>query len=210
MMSEKSLEIPIKGMDCASCASRIEKHLSSQSGIKKASINFATSKASVNYDENIISQKQIIEKIKELGYKPDFETEKVENKGLDEEKAFNEQKRKFIISLIFSVPVFIISMSMITFPYRNYILLLMTLPVILISGRQFYTGAYKALLNRFTDMNTLIAIGTGSAFIYSLVLTLYPQLFAPLGKTSEVYYEVTTGIITLILLGRMLESKGKR
>jgi len=204
-MTEESLEIEILGMDCAGCAAMIEMHINSLSGIKKMNVNFATSQAAINYENEIISPKEIMHQIKEMGYMPRPAKQKLDIHELE----YSEQKRKFIISLIFSIPVFIISMSMMSFPYRNYILLILTLPVLLISGRQFYIGAFKAFMHRFADMNTLISVGTGAAFLYSLIETIWPQLFLISNKTPEVYYEVTNGIITLILLGKMLEASAR-
>lgn len=198
----KTTEISIKGMSCASCAARIEANLRKVSGIVLFDVNFLTQKANVKFDEKEISLKQITKYIDELGYSA---IANVDNR-LDENLEFKTLRKKFITSSVFTLPILVISMLMIEFPFKNYLLLVLSLPVIFWSGSQFYVQAYKALIHKTANMNTLIAVGTSSAFFFSLIVTFFPHAF---GFTSGVYYEVATVIITLILMGRMLESRAK-
>lgn len=201
----KTTEISINGMSCASCAARIEASLRKVNGIILFDVNFLTQKANVKFDEKEISLKQITKHIEELGYSA---ATSVGNK-LDENSEFRNLRKKFIISSIFTLPILIISMLMLEFPFKNYVLLTLSLPVILWAGNQFYIQAYKALIHKTANMNTLIAVGTGAAFLYSFVATIFPDLFVSVGQKPEVYFEVATVIITLILMGRMLEAKAK-
>lgn len=201
----KTTEISINGMSCASCAARIEAGLRKINGIILFDVNFLTQKANVKFDEKEISLKQITKHIEELGYSV---ATSVDNK-LDENSEFRNLRKKFIISAIFTLPILIISMLMLEFPFKNYVLLTLSLPVILWTGNQFYIQAYKALVHKTANMNTLIAVGTGAAFLYSFVATVFPDLFVSVGQKPEVYFEVATVIITLILMGRMLEAKAK-
>lgn len=201
----KTTEISINGMSCASCATRIEASLRKVNGIILFDVNFLTQKANVKFDEKEISLKQITKHIEELGYSA---ATSVDNK-LDENSEFRNLRKNFIISSIFTLPILTISMLMLEFPFKNYVLLTLSLPVILWAGNQFYIQAYKALVHKTVNMNTLIAVGTGAAFLYSFVATVFPDLFVSVGQKPEVYFEVATVIITLILMGRMLEAKAK-
>ena len=206
-----TLELLISDMHCASCASKIEKSLNSSFGILSAGINLANKQATIVYIPQAICPGDIKNIIKDSGYTPKdiiFEEKEKEIAEL-EEKEYREQKRKFIFSLIFTLPIFIISMTMLEFSFRNWLLLLLSIPVIFWAGGQFYGGAYRAFINRSASMNTLIAVGTGAAFIYSLAATVVPELFVTAGTMPEVYYEVATIIITLILMGRMLEARAR-
>jgi len=209
-MSEKYTEIYIEGMHCASCAANVEKRLREAKGIKEANVNFASSKASIKYFPEKISIIKIKEIVKNTGYIPKDITPESQAVAFEKEQLeYHLQKTKFIISLIFTIPILIISMFMVEIAYRNWILFILTSCVLIISGRQFFTGTYKALKHRSADMNTLIAIGTGSAYIYSFIATAFPRLFTTIGHAPEVYYDASAVIVTLILMGRMLEAKAR-
>ncbi|MEI7474936.1 MAG: heavy metal translocating P-type ATPase [bacterium] len=204
------LELFISDISCASCIAKIEFTLKYVFGITNFNVNLATKKAIIEYIPEILSAQEIKKIITKSGFHPeyiqsnsDYEREKYEK------KEYEEQKKKLIVSLLFSIPILIISMLMINFPFKNVVLLFLSLPVIFWAGIQFYIGAYKAFINKSANMNTLIAVGTGSAFIYSFIATVFPYLFVKTGNNVEVYYEVATVIITLIIMGRMLEAKAK-
>lgn len=201
----EKVEFAISGMHCASCAAKVEKALRSNPNIVSANVNIATKKAYITYLAGSITTEEIAHNIKAAGYVP----EKTSTSEIFEDKEFKILVRKFILSLIFTLPIVIISMAMIHFPFSNYVLLLLSLPVIFYCGISFYTGAFKALLHKTSNMDTLIALGTGSAFLYSLIATLFPQIFISTGREADVYYEVACTIITLILMGRMLEARAK-
>lgn len=205
-----SLELGVSGMDCASCAANIEKKLSSASGIIHANVNFASKKASIEYLPEIIAPEGIRKVIIDTGYTPEETGQGLELSGEDaEEKEYQKQKKTFIFSLIFTVPVFLLSMLMIHFPYKNELLMILTIPVVFVAGKQFFTGAISVLKHKNANMNTLIAVGTGAAFLYSAVATIFPQFFVSVGQEPEVYFEVAAIIITLILMGRMLEARAR-
>lgn len=201
----KTTEIYINGMSCASCAARIESNLRKVSGIALFDINFLTQKANVKFDEKEISIQQIAKHIDELGYSAIINI----SEDIEENSEYKTLRKKIIISTVFTLPILLISMLMIEFPFKNYFLLVLSLPVIFWSGSQFYVQAYKALMHKSANMNTLIAVGTGAAFLYSFVATAFPDLFVSIEQKPDVYYEVATVIITLVLTGRMLEAKAK-
>ena len=293
------VDLPITGMTCAACANRIEKKLNKQAGVEKASVNFATSKATVNYDPNKTGVADLIQTVKDVGYdtagtnkiefvvddsarpsgsgaqlenhlkkvrgviKADFnlatmqviveylpenadtkqiragiedfgyKVREVSGSGESAEDSLEhahaeeylELKRKFWIAAVLSAPVLVIAMShgaigFLNFPGVNWLQLVLTIPVVFYCGAQFYRGAWAAFRHRAADMNTLIATGTGAAFVYSILATVFPNFFAPATQTMTmpgmegmssvpVYFEAASVIIALILLGRMLESRAK-
>ncbi len=220
----EKISAPVEGMTCASCVARVEKSISKIEGIKNVSVNLATEKATFEIDNNLASLTQVETAIEDAGYKIDFSSL---NKKIaasttqsDIKSDFdNELKRDFFLAISLTIPIFILSMGMMwewfhnLIPFSpdviNKILLLLTIPVVFISGKRFYKIFWKNLLHLTADMNSLVAIGTGSAFIYSTLLTLFPELFSDRSMVSHVYFETTAVIITLILMGRWLESRAK-
>lgn len=221
--SEK-ISAPVEGMTCASCVARVEKSINKIEGIKNVSVNLATEKATFEIDYNSASLPQVEKAIEEAGYKIDFTS--FNNKlraGITKSEVKSdfdkELKKDLFLAICLTVPIFILSMGMMWDEFHNFIplsndifnkvLLLLTTPVVFISGKRFYKIFWKNLLHLTADMNSLVAIGTGSAFIYSTLLTLFPELFSDQSFSSHVYFETTAVIITLILMGRWLESRAK-
>ncbi len=291
------VDLPITGMSCAACARRIEQVLSSTPGVHQAFVNFATSKAAIDYDPQTVGVQQLMERIIEAGYTPvaparvgfivddsarpsgtaqelerhlaglpgvigvtfnlgtmeariDYLPERTGTPSLrraieelgyrvyetpgtasgaqaDEaqraarEAEHRDLRTKFTLATLLSAPVLFIAMShgqvsWLDFPGVNWVQLALATPVVLYCGSQFYRGALAALRHRTADMNTLIAIGTGTAYVYSVAATVAPGLLAgasaeahAAGAVPPVYFEAAAVIITLILLGRMLESRAK-
>ncbi len=294
------VDLPITGMTCASCANRIEKGLSKAPGVRKAGVNYATGRATVEYDPEATGLRQLMDRVSEIGYdtaataqvefivddsaRPsgsavplerelarvsgvvagtfnlatmqvrveyvpgatDVQRIRAAIEGLgyrvretphgggtvtaeDSEAAarraeYVDLRRKFWIAAVLSAPVLIIAMSHGRIPLFNvswiaWLQLALTTPVVFYAGAQFYRGAWAAFRHRAADMNTLIAMGTGAAYIYSVLATVMPDAFAGAGTTSmshrggpamvPVYYEAASVIIALILLGRLLEARAK-
>jgi len=212
-----SLEIPVRGMECASCVQNVEKALLGARGVTKAAANLATEKVRVEYIPSEISLTQIKKIIEEAGYKVleiphDQEAEDIER--IVRQKEYKTLKRKFFIGLVLAVVIFVGS-SAHWFPwvpdFLNSFFVLWTLatPVQFWIGWQFYKGAWGAFRHRNADMNTLIAVGTSAAYLYSVVATLFPNLFASAGIEPKVYFDTSVVIIVLILFGRLLEARAK-
>ena len=222
------VDLPITGMTCAACARRIETKLGKAPGVRKAGVNFATSRATVEFDPRESDTQSLIRVVEDTGYGVargggDAATEEVEAAARDEE--YRELKKKFWVAVVLSLPVLVLAMShgWIDFPGINWVQLLLATPVVFYSGAQFYRGAWAAFRHRAADMNTLIATGTGAAYLYSVVATVAPGLFAGAYESNPmagmegmaesaavpVYFEAAAVIIALILLGRMLESRAK-
>jgi Cu+-exporting ATPase len=217
------IDMPITGMTCAACANRIEKTLAKQPGVREASVNFATERATVSFDPSATNVESLVETVRGAGYDAHPQTSDDDDGEDPLEKAHAEEyataKRKFIVAAVLSLPVLVIAMShgsisWLNFEGVNWLQLALTTPVVLYSGRHFYTGAWAAFKHRAADMNTLIAVGTGTAFIYSVIATAFPSWFvtsqhAAHGMDVPVYFEAAAVIIALILLGNLLESRAK-
>jgi len=208
----KEIIIPISGMHCASCAQKIESTLKKLNGVVKVNVNFATEKATVEFDESVIDENKIFETIEKLGYTviKEHEEELVDKEKIVRKKETRNLKILFLFSLALSVPIFIISMVLewlnIMIPDKNIILLLLTTPVQFIAGYRFYKGAILSLKARTASMDTLIAIGTSAAYFYSLFVVIFPDVLG-----METYFETSAVLITFIILGKWLEAvtKGK-
>jgi Cu+-exporting ATPase len=297
------LDLPIIGMTCAACARRVENGLARAPGVRRATVNFATSRATVEHDANQTTVKDLMQVVKQVGYdvagtaradfvvddsaRPSGSSQPLEShlgrtRGVvaanfnlatmqvhieylpsvatiadlrraieefgyhvrempaatdaasagDQEAAardteYRELKVKFWIAAGLSLPVLMIAMShgrvaLFNHPWINWLQLALTTPVVLYSGAHFYRGAWAAFRHRAADMNTLIAIGTGVAYLYSVAATVAPAFFAgaaqrvsmpamPVGgaNAAPVYFEAASVIIALILLGRLLEARAK-
>jgi P-type Cu+ transporter len=206
----KEIKVDIKGMHCQSCVTLIERSLNRKDGVNNAVVNLTTEKATVNFDEAKLTEKDVVDAISKKGYpaslaeaKSSFDKEKRKQK-----KEISKLKRLFGFSLIFAVPAFIIGMVFmwlgIMIPYENYILWALATPVQFIVGAQFYRGTWNALKNKSANMDTLIAVGTSAAYFYSV----YAVLFIP---GAGQYFEASAVLITLVLMGKLLEAiaKGK-
>jgi Cu+-exporting ATPase len=204
----KKTTISISGMHCASCSTLINRALSKAEGVKEANVNYSTGKGTVLFDEKKISEKKLVEIVKKKGYGAEIGTGKadLEKQEKMQEKEIRRIKRLFIFSLAFAIPSFIIAMVFmwlnIMIPYKEYVLWLLATPVQFFAGWQFYRGAWVALKNKTSNMDTLIAVGTSAAYFYSV----YALFFAP---QSGQYFEISAILITLVLLGKLLEARAK-
>lgn len=213
--------LPITGMTCAACARHIEQKLQSTEGVNQVAVNFATARATIGYDAKTIDTRGLVQAVKATGYgvretdTGEVAQAEVADSARDEE--YKTLRRKFIIAALLSLPVLVIAMShgkiaALNFAGVNWLQWVLTTPVVFYCGWQFYRGAWIALRNRFADMNTLIAIGTGAAYLYSTSATIAPKFFITAGNQHmgmgvPVYFEAASVIIALILLGKMLEAK---
>ncbi|MDY0083625.1 MAG: heavy metal translocating P-type ATPase [Ignavibacteriaceae bacterium] len=224
MIETKKISLPVEGMTCASCVARVEKTVAKVEGIRNVSVNLATEKVSFDYDPKLVDLKEVAAKVEDAGYKIDIVETKKEEHTETEFKTSNsdyqqELKKDLIFAIIMAIPIVNINMGIMwegfflnnhfTAEQINKILLILTTPVIFISGKRFFTIFFKNLKHFTADMNSLVAVGTGSAYIYSLLLTLFPEIFSQHHKISHVYFDTTVVIITLILLGRWLEARAK-
>lgn len=195
----------ITGMHCASCVATIEKALSRTAGVKQASVNLSTSKAAVEFDEKKISEEQIFQTVKDKGFGVML-GDSFDDRMNVQKKEIAHIRARLLISALFAIPAFIIGMLLmwvgIEVPLKDYILWILATPVQFFVGWEFYKGAYSALKNKTANMDTLVALGTSAAYVFSI----YTVLFQPaLGQ----YFEVSAILITLVLLGKYLEALAK-
>ncbi|MBW2033298.1 MAG: copper-translocating P-type ATPase [Deltaproteobacteria bacterium] len=214
-VAKATVDIPVTGMTCANCAMNIERTLKKNvPGIVQASANFASERAFVEYIPGMTTIEEIIGAIEKAGYgaiRPD-EALVGEDAELAARKAeIIDQTRKFLVGVIFTVPLFFLSMGR-DFgllglwshaAWVNWLFLVLATPVQFYTGWDYYTGGWKSLKNKSANMDVLVAMGSSVAYFYSLSLLIYPAL----GK--HVYFETSAVIITLIKLGKMLESRTK-
>lgn len=225
--AENHLLFHVEGMTCAACSQRVEKTLSGLDGVSNASVNLAAETASVEFDNQKISQAEIFDAVKKAGYKPvsDKETAAVDRQA-KKEKEQQTLKLKLIIAAIFAIPLLYIAMApMVPFlavpsfidpmhqPLRYGLLqLALVIPIIAV-GYRFYTVGFRTLWQRSPNMDSLIAIGTSAAVLYSIYeLFIYrtPVVHGDNMVMPEFYFESAGVIITLILFGKYLEARSKR
>lgn len=210
--------IPVEGMTCASCAAAIEKTLKRQDGVISASVNFASGKAMVDYLPDVITVADMRDAISKLGYTPVDDISQGQTAPDDHthhtasthEHLEQGLRIKTITGAILSVPILLGSFHLVHFLSNPWLLWILATPVQFWCGWQFYKGAIGSARHRTTDMNTLIAVGSSSAYFYSVALILFPDFFAKaVGMSSMLYFDTSSVIITLILFGRLLESRAR-
>ncbi|TYS64752.1 copper-translocating P-type ATPase [Bacillus infantis] len=216
VVTEKA-ELAITGMTCAACSARIEKGLKKMDGISDANVNLALERADVVYNPSAVSPADLIKRVEKLGYGAALRTEEVAGEEQDHrEREIERQKGKFTFALILSLPLLWAMaghFSFTSFLYvpemfmNPWVQLALAAPVQFIIGRQFYTGAYKALRNGSANMDVLVALGTSAAFFYSLYLSI--RSIGSGGHSVNLYFETSAVLITLIILGKLFEAKAK-
>ena len=197
--------LDITGIHCASCSAIINKALSKTEGILKSNVNVSTNKATVEFDEKKIDLEKIINTIKNKGYGAKESTGEIDfNKEAEKrKKEYNEIKKRFYFSLVFAIPVFTLGMFFMEnpIPYQNIILWILSTPVQFIIAYPMYQSAFAALKGKSANMDTLIVMGTSAAYFYSV--------FVVLSGGMHVYFEASAVLITIVLLGRLLEARAK-
>lgn len=209
-MAEKKETFYVTGMSCAGCAATVEHTLAARQGVKEAHVNFAASTILVEYDPLQATPQDLQVAVEQAGYGLVFDDEEGETQAEELQQAeYRKLKRRTTGAVILALPVFIIGMFFMHMPYGNWIMLAFTVPVLVIFGRGFYINAWKQLRHGHANMDTLVAVSTGIAFLFSLFNTVFPEYWTSRGLEAHVYYEAAAVIIALILLGRLLESRAK-
>jgi Cu+-exporting ATPase len=212
--------LPVQGMSCASCVNRVQTALNQVPGVINATVNFATEKATVVYGSDQVTVEDLSTAVASAGYEIlEIDGEQfVDQEKEARETEFTQLKRKFFLGIVLVAPLFIlvhwdkIGLAGILpiSRHANFLLqLLFQTPVQFWVGLQFYKGALAAAKHKTSDMNTLIAVGTSAAYLYSVLATFFPGLFAAEGLAPKVYFDTAGAIIVLILLGRLLEARAK-
>jgi P-type Cu2+ transporter len=202
---------PITGMSCASCAVSVESMLKSVKGVVNAAVNFADNSAQVEYIPTLVQAAQFKTAIQAIGYDIVVE-ENDPDKDVREEihrKQFEDYRTKTIWSSVLALPVVVIGMFFMDMPYANWIMMALTTPVLFWFGRNFFVNAWKQAIHGRANMDTLVALSTGIAFVFSLFNTVYPEFWHSRGLHAHVYFEAAAVIVAFILLGKLLEEKAK-
>jgi Cu+-exporting ATPase len=204
--TKKSI-FPISGMTCASCVARVEKALSSVPGVVSASVNLASEKATVEYvgGTDIAEMRRAV---KEAGYGLGAEATTLEDVTTAARREIRALRNRAIFASVLAAVIMVLSLAP-DFQFRSYLLWILATPVQFWTGWRFYQGAWGALRHRTADMNTLIAVGTSAAYLYSMVVVLFPGFFATAGIELGLYFDTASVIIALILLGRFLEARAR-
>ena len=200
------------GMSCAACAASVEKALNDSDGVAKAEVNYANASVLIEFEKPDLQVLDLKATLNGIGY--DLIVEEDEDVAMEEaeqqhSRAFDMLIRQTVGAALLTVPLMIISMIFPGLPYANWIMMALALPVVAVFGRRFFKSAFNQLKHRTTNMDTLVALSTGIAFMFSFFNTLYPQFWLSRGLEAHVYYEASAAIITFILLGKLLEEKAK-
>lgn len=215
IVSDKA-EFTVSGMTCAACANRVEKRLNKLEGVNGATVNVALESATVDFNPDEINVNEMKSAITKLGYKLEVKSDEQDESTDHRLQEIERQKKKFIISFILSFPLLWAMVSHFSFTSFIYlpdmlmnpwVQLALATPVQFIIGGQFYVGAYKALRNKSANMDVLVALGTSAAYFYSVYLSI--QSIGSSEHMTDLYFETSAVLITLIILGKLFEAKAK-
>ncbi|MFA6769558.1 MAG: heavy metal translocating P-type ATPase, partial [Bacteroidales bacterium] len=202
---------PVTGMSCASCAMGVEKKLANQTGVKSATVNFADKSVMIEFESLAIDALSLKQSVQEIGYDMIIE-EGERGKEMQEEeesKHYKKLKKNTVYAWVFSLPIMVISMFYMHLYYLHIPMLLLSLPVLLIFGKDFFINGFKSVKKGSANMDTLVALSTSIAFLFSSFNTFFPQFWIARGIEPMVYFEAATMIIAFVLLGKVLEEKAK-
>ena len=210
-VSEVTSVYPVLNMACASCAAAVEQTLRQQPGVSDATVNLAAAQAHVTYDKKITSSRQLAQAVGEAGFvlvvdAPGDDASFVTDYHKQEARKW---RNRMVGALAFFLPLMVLSMWMPDIPSLHYVLWALATPVLFVFGAGFYRGAWAQLKHRRANMDTLVAVSTGVAYLFSVFNTLYPQFWIARGIAPHVYFEASAGIIAFVSIGKMLEERAK-
>ncbi len=212
-MMPQTLILPITGMTCANCAMNIERGLKKLTGVSEVNVNFAAEQASIVYLPSMVTPEDLVSAVEKAGFGALIQTEGAPEDAEAEarQREISEQTRKFMVGAAFALPLFALSMARdfgLTGPWShqpwiNWLFLLLATPVQFYTGWDYYVSGMKSLRNKSANMDVLVAMGSSTAYGYSLAVLLLPAL------VGHVYFETSAVIITLIKMGKLLEARTK-
>ena len=212
-MSENRKDtFPVLGMSCASCASRVEKTLNGQPGVQEASVNYATATVQVIYDADQCDATILKAAVQHAGYDLLIDDQKDASDGAEKAHVarYKNLKKRTLGAIMLALPIMVLSMGFMDVPWVNYLVWLLATPVVFVLGRGFFVSAWKQLKHGTCNMDTLVALSTGIAYVFSLFNLFFPEFWLERGIEPHVYFEASSVIIAFILLGRLLEERAKR
>ena len=203
---------PVLGMSCAACAARVDKTLNGQPGVQEASVNYAAATVQIIYDADDCSPEVLKAAVQNAGY--DLLIASKEEAEDEAEKArrlhYESLKKRTIGAIILAVPIMVLSMGWMHVRWVNIVVWLLATPVVFVLGRSFFISAWKQLKHGTCNMDTLVALSTGIAYVFSVFNLFFPEFWLERGIEPHVYFEASSVIIAFILLGRLLEERAKR
>ncbi len=206
----KKQTFPVLEMTCAACAVSVESILKNTKGVKSASVNYGNQQANVEWDDSQVDVNGIQNAVRSIGYDLLVTTDNANEKQEEiKQQNYLQLKKRTIWSAVLTAPVVILGMFLMDLPGVNWISLVLTLPVVFYFGRNFYISAFKKLKHRQANMDTLVALSTGIAFLFSTFNTLFPEFWHARGLHAHVYFEAAAVIIVFVSLGKLLEEKAK-
>ena len=201
---------PVLEMTCAACAVSVESMLKSTPGVRDAGVNFANQTAWVEYDKKQTKPADLQNSVRSIGYDLVVDVEDPQAVQAEaQRKHYESVKKRTIWSSVLAVPVVIIGMFFMDMPYGTYISMVLSAPVVFYFGRVFFINAWKQAKHGKANMDTLVALSTGIAFLFSVFNTLFPEFWHSRGIHAHVYYEAAAVVIAFISLGKLLEEKAK-
>ncbi|MGF1639265.1 MAG: heavy metal translocating P-type ATPase, partial [Cyclobacteriaceae bacterium] len=209
-VSTKKLSASVEGMSCVGCAVSIESILKSAKGVEDAGVNYANQTVWIQFDEKETGFEKLRSAIKSAGYDIIAQDQQSEDqKDAKEAERFEALKRRTIWSVLLALPVATIGMFFMHMPYGNEIMMLLTAIVLFGFGHSFFVNTWKQAMHKKANMDTLVALSTGVAFVYSAFNTFYPQYWESRGLEAHVYFEAAAVIVAFITLGKLLEERAK-
>ncbi len=206
----ESVVLPVTGMSCAACAGSVESITSSLKGVEKSSVNYANQTLSISYDQDEVDMPEIQKAVQSIGYDLIVDAENADEKQQEvKDNYYKELKRKTIFASVLTVPVVLIGMFFMNIPYANWIMLVLSTPVVFYFGNSFFINAGKQAKMGKANMDTLVALSTGIAWLFSVFNTVYPEFWTSRGVEPHVYFEAASVVIVFIMLGKMLEERAK-
>jgi len=230
MQEIRTVMLPVEGMTCASCVARVEKTLTRVDGVRQAAVNLASERVTFSFDADKTNLTALAVAVEEAGYKllvpeslsalnTSFTTEGASQDN-HQERAYRKTQSDFLLSVVLSAPIMAVSMismtdwfmrwSPLSMEEVNKILFLLSTIVMFLPGRRFFESAWKQAKHFTADMNTLVAVGTGTAYAFSALVVLFPEWLPDAAAANNIYFDTAAAITTLILLGRLLEARAKR
>ena len=202
---------PVLNMTCASCASSSQANLQRQIGVVNAEVNYGNGMGKIEFIPNLITPEKLKNTLNNVGFDLMIDEKINQDEEIEQlhEKKYKDLKNKVIYALIFGFPLFIIGMFFMDMPYGNYIMWALSTPILFIFGQQFFVGAWKQLKNKSANMDTLVALSTSVAYIFSVFNTLFPEYWHSKGLHAHPYFEAAGLIIVFILIGKLLEERAK-
>lgn len=205
-----TLNLPVLGMSCAGCAHSVEERVATLPGVEEASVNYASQTLKLSYQPKSLQLELLQKAVQDAGYDVILDDVNGAQKQEEvQEQEYLSLKRRLIFSAILTLPIVILGMFMMNLPYANFIMFTLSTPVLFLFGRSFFKNAYKQALHGRANMDTLVALSTGTAYLFSAFNTFYPSFWHSRGLHPHVYFEAAAVIIVFIMLGKVLESGAK-